>query len=66
MIIRTYKAATLEEAMTNAKAELGPNTILLHQKNIRKGGFLCFGGKKTIEATVALVLEEPQIMNIKN
>ena len=56
MIIRTYKASTLEEAMENAKAELGQNIILLHQRKLREGGFLCFGGKKMVEAVV--VLEE--------
>ncbi len=57
MIVKTYTASSLEEAMANAKAELGEKTILLHEKKIRKGGFLCFGGKKIVEATV--VREDP-------
>lgn len=57
MIIKTYTASSLEEAMANAKAELGEKIILLQEKRIRKGGFLCFGGKKIVEAIV--VLEEP-------
>ena len=61
MIIKTYTASSLEEAIANAKTELGEKIILLHEKRIRKGGFLCFGGKKIVEATV--VLEEPTIDN---
>jgi len=54
MIVKTYTASSLEEAMANARAELGEKIILLQKKKIRKGGFLCFGGKKTVEATVVL------------
>ena len=34
MIIKTFKAPTLKEAMANAKAELGEEAVLLHQKEV--------------------------------
>lgn len=32
MIVKTYTASTTEEAMANAKAELGQNIILLTER----------------------------------
>ena len=54
MIVKTYTASSLDEAMANAKAELGQNLILLTERKKRIGGFLCFGGKKIVEVTVVL------------
>ncbi|WP_295916943.1 hypothetical protein [uncultured Anaerovibrio sp.] len=54
MIVKTYTASTTEEAMANAKAELGQNIILLTERKQQIGGFLCFGGKKIVEVTVVL------------
>ena len=54
MIVKTYTASTTEEAMANAKAELGQNIILLTERKKQIGGFLCFGGKKIVEVTVVL------------
>ena len=61
MIVKTYTASSLDEAMANAKAELGQNIILLIESKKRIGGFLCFGGKKIVEVTV--VLEDPSPKN---
>ena len=54
MIIKTFKAPTLKEAMANAKAELGEEAVLLHQKETKKGGLLGFGGKSIVEIIVAV------------
>ena len=64
MIIKTYKAPTFKEAMANAKAELGPDAVLLHESRTKKGGLLGFGGKEIVEVIVA-VEEPPQKKPVK-
>ena len=42
MIIKKFLGRTEEEALAEAKKELGENVVLMNVKNIKKGGFLGF------------------------
>lgn len=54
MIIKKFLGRTEEEALAEAKRELGENVVLMNVKNIKKGGFLGFMKKQVTEITVAL------------
>ena len=54
MIIKKFLGRTEEEALAEAKKELGENVVLMNVKNIKKGGFLGFMQKQVTEITVAL------------
>lgn len=54
MIIKKFLGRTEEEALAEAKKELGENVVLMNVKNIKKGGFLGLMKKQVTEITVAL------------
>lgn len=58
MIVKTFKAPTLKEAMANVKSELGVDAVILHTTKNRKGGLLGFGGKEIVEVTAAIEDEQ--------
>lgn len=58
MLIKSFKAPTLKEAMANVKAELGVDAVILHTNRTKKGGILGFHSKEIVEV-VAAVEDEP-------
>ncbi len=54
MRIKVFQAATMKEAMTQVKDELGDDAVILHTKKIKKGGILGYGAKEIFEVTAAL------------
>ena len=64
MIIKRFQAKTENEAVENAKKELGPNVVIMNVKNIKKKGLFGFLKGNMVEVTVALEEErerQPQI-----
>lgn len=60
MLIKSFKAPTLKEAMANVKSEMGVDAIILHTNKIKKGGILGFHSKEIIEV-IAAVEDEPVV-----
>ena len=60
MTLRTYRAATMAEAMAEVKRDLGRDAVILHTRNIRKGGLLGLGGRRLWEITASPNLNVPQ------
>ncbi len=54
MQIKIFKAATMKEAMTAMKAELGDDAVILHSKKYREGGILGIGSREVVEITAAV------------
>lgn len=54
MTIKKYTAATEEEALQQAKAELGEDAIVMNVKNIKPKGIYKLFRKETVEITVAV------------
>ncbi len=54
MKIRQYTAPTLQEALIKIKLDLGPDAVILHQRKLKKGGFLGFFGKELVEVLAAV------------
>jgi len=54
MKIRQYTAPTIQEALIKIKLDLGPDAVILHQRKLKKGGFLGFFGKELVEVLAAV------------
>lgn len=54
MIIKRFQAKTEQEAIENAKKELGAGVVTLNVKNVKKKGMLGLFQKTMVEVTVAL------------
>ena len=54
MSTRTYEAPTMSDALADVKRDLGRDAVILHTRNVRKGGVLgLFGGRAVWEVTAA-------------
>ena len=60
MVVKTYKAPTIKEAVDAAKEELGVEAQILRTKKIKEGGVLGFGAQEFVEVMMAVEDEEPK------
>ena len=54
MVIKVFKAPTMKAAMTNVKAEMGEDAVILHTKRYRKGGIFGINSKEIVEIIAAI------------
>jgi len=54
MIIKTFEANNLQEAIKKIKKELGDEAVILSTRKVRKGSFFSFFKKEVIEVTAAI------------
>ena len=54
MIIKRFQAKTEQEAIENAKKELGSGVVIMNVKNVKKKGLFAVFKKTMVEVTVAL------------
>ncbi|MFN0087980.1 MAG: flagellar biosynthesis protein FlhF [Blastocatellia bacterium] len=54
MNIKSYKAASLREALIRIKKELGEDALVVETRQVRAGGFLGVGARDLVEVRVAL------------
>jgi len=67
MIIKRFQAKTEQEAVENAKKELGPGVVIMNVKNVKKKGLFAMFKKNMVEVTVALEEENERTpMPVKN
>jgi len=67
MIIKRFQAKTEQEAVENAKKELGPGVVIMNVKNVKKKGLFAMFKKNMVEVTVALEEENERTpMSVKN
>jgi flagellar biosynthesis protein FlhF len=60
MDVRTYRAATMQEALAMVRRELGPDAAVLHTREVRGGGIFRFlPGFKRIEVTASASVQVP-------
>lgn len=64
MIIKKYQGKTEEEAVAQAKKELGNGVVIMNVRSVKKKGLLGLLGGKCIEVTVALE-EEKELLRQK-
>jgi len=60
MNVKLFTAASLQEAMMQAKNELGRDAVILHTRRFRKGGLLGFFSKEMAEVLAAVETPRPQ------
>jgi len=53
MDIRTFQADTIREALDRVRRELGEDAVILHTRNVSRGGFLGIGRKVHVEVTAS-------------
>jgi len=58
MNVKLFTAATLQEAMLQAKNELGRDAVILHTRRFRKGGFLGFFSTEMAEVMAAVEVKQ--------
>src|SRR6185369_2637444 len=54
MLVKTFQAVTMAEALRLVKAELGPDAMILSTKKDKAGGFLGFFCKPVYRVTAAI------------
>lgn len=64
MIIKKFQGKSEEEAIENAKKELGNNVVIMNVRSVKKKGFLALFQKQMIEVTVAVEDETERHDNV--
>lgn len=59
MLVKTFQAPTMAEALRLVKAELGPDAMILSTKKEKQGGILGFFGKQVVKVTAAIDHHRP-------
>lgn len=59
MLVKTFQAPTMAEALRQVKAELGPDAMILSTKKERQGGILGFFSKQVVKVTAAIDPHRP-------
>jgi flagellar biosynthesis protein FlhF len=53
MNLRTYRARTMGDALSEVKKDLGKDAVILHTRTYKVGGWLGFGGRPMVEITAS-------------
>jgi flagellar biosynthesis protein FlhF len=59
MKLRTFRAATMHEALAMVRRELGPDAALLHTRQVRGGWLQWLLGPRLIEVTASCDADVP-------
>lgn len=66
MTINKFQGKTKEEAIEKAKAEFGPNAVIMNVKEVKPKGFLRFFASSTYEVTAAIEEKESFSTSMNN
>ena len=70
MIVKTYKARDMREAISKIKKDLGEDAIIISSKKVKQGSFFSFFKKELLEVTAAVddkpVKREDSFSNLIN
>ncbi|AEA33572.1 flagellar biosynthesis protein FlhF [Hippea maritima] len=67
MIVKTYRAPTMPDAIKKIKEDLGEDAVILSYKKVKQGSFFSFFKKEVYEVTAAIDEKPPkQEKNFKN
>lgn len=67
MRIKTFQANTMQDALAQARAELGEDAVVLNSKHVKSGGMLGLGGGTRVELMAAVDdhADNPQAVPVK-
>lgn len=54
MLVKTFEAVDMSEALRKVKAELGPDAMIISSKKERRGGILGFFSKEVVQVTAGI------------
>lgn len=60
MLVKTFEAVDMSEALRMVKAELGPDAMIISSKKHRRGGIFGFFSKPVVQVTAALEVKPRQ------
>lgn len=61
MDLKTFRAATMADALADVKRELGPDAVILHTRAVRRGGVMGVGARPLVEVTASAASAAPEI-----
>ncbi len=53
MMVKTFEASSMAEALSKVKGELGPRAVILHTRSLRRGGVMGFMARNVVEITAS-------------
>ncbi len=53
MNLRTYRATSIADALSDIKRELGPDAVILHTRSLKEGGIFGFRARRVVEITAS-------------
>ncbi|MFG0257306.1 MAG: flagellar biosynthesis protein FlhF [Phycisphaerales bacterium JB043] len=59
MTLKTYRAASIAEALDQIKADFGNDAVILHTRKFKQGGFLGFNAREMVEVTASNAVNVP-------
>lgn len=54
MRLKTFRASTMADALSQVKKDLGKDAVILHTRSYKAGSIFGFGGKPTVEITASI------------
>lgn len=59
MRLKTFRAPTMADALSQVKKDLGKDAVILHTRSYKHGAIFGFGGKPTVEITASVDVNTP-------
>lgn len=66
MKVRRYVAATMQEALSQVRADLGPDAVILYSRTIPRGGLLGLLGRSAVEVIASVDIAFPSRRNARS
>ncbi|MBT1075240.1 flagellar biosynthesis protein FlhF [Geobacter grbiciae] len=60
MLVKTFEAVDMSEALRKVKAELGPDAMIISSKKEKRGGILGFFSKEVVQVTAGIEMKPRQ------
>jgi len=59
MRLKTFRASTMADALSQVKKDLGKDAVILHTRSYKAGAIFGFGGRPTVEITASIDVNTP-------
>ncbi|HZW06306.1 MAG TPA: hypothetical protein VFF65_04210, partial [Phycisphaerales bacterium] len=59
MRLKTFRAPTMADALSQVKKDLGKDAVILHTRSYKAGAIFGLGGKPTVEITASVDVNTP-------
>uniref|UniRef100_A0A831UAR8 Flagellar biosynthesis protein FlhF n=1 Tax=Geobacter metallireducens TaxID=28232 RepID=A0A831UAR8_GEOME len=66
MLVKTFEAVDMSEALRKVKAELGPDAMIISSKKEKRGGILGFFSREVVQVTAGIEMKPRQPAPVPN